>query len=109
MAISNTEATKLNNSMRAAQDVSLGTLIQGLQLKSAGSVTINSVHTNASAVTLYTGFTSPVQGVIVQAFRGGSPIYNPYVGKSGGSVTFTANTAGSYVLTVGDVFNWMAF
>lgn len=108
MTITTSQETKLNNSMRAAQDVSLGTIIKELQGVASGSVVVSAVHTNASAVTIVPPIAT-LHGAMVQVFRGGSATFNPYKAQTNGSLIFTANTAGSYALTAGDVFNWMAF
>jgi hypothetical protein len=136
MAISAANATKINKMNKASQNVSLGTIIQELQVSgssssgtidvrvtaleankvlTAGSITVTSTHTNASVVTVATGLTT-VDGYIIQAYAAtGSQIGgNPYVKRSSGNILVMARDAvysisGSFVLTAGDYYMWEAW
>ena len=114
--LSATNIAHLNNSMKAAQDVSLGTLLSSLESASAtltaaavvtGGSTLTSVHTNASAITFNTGLGS-ITGFTARVSKSGSEVAS-YVLNSSGSLTFAANSSGSYVMAAGDVVSWIAW
>jgi len=108
--------THLNNSMKAAKDVALGTLLSSLESASAtltpnmvvsGSQVLTAVHTNASAVTLDTGL-GTVKGYIAQMTSSGSS-RSTYTRNSSGSIIFAADSSGSYVLASGDIASYVAW
>lgn len=113
MGITNAQAATLNKSMRAAQNVSLGTIVQTLQGQAvtAGSMLITAAHANASSVVITTGVASPTVA-IVEIYRSGSMLmtggaYGPYVVKSSGSLTVAAS--GSYTVVANDWINYIVF
>ena len=110
LKISSANATKLNRSMRAAKNVSLGTIIKNLG-HNIGSIALTSVHTNASVCTIYPDI-GAVYGVVVNTTRNGSAVINPHVICTAGSIQFrstSASVSGSYVLTAADVISYVAF
>jgi hypothetical protein len=113
--ITNAQRDQINKSRRAFQKASVGTIIQNLQtyLGASGSVTLTAVHTNASVVTIETGL-GTCTGFLVQAFSSGSIKGDPYVHNLSGSLLIKARSAvygvsGSFVLTAGDIVNWIAW
>jgi hypothetical protein len=139
MGISDSNATKLTKMNRAAQNVTLGTLLQTMESGSAAqTVQITTLMSasqtaNSQIVALQAGvmgksgsqvITSThtnasvvtidtgvtIKGQIVQIYRSGSLTNaGAYVTKSSGSLSIRANTNGSYILTAGDEINWLAF
>jgi hypothetical protein len=110
MTISSDHETKLNKMNKAAQNVSLGTIIAGLQndFIASGSLAVSAAQANGSSVTIYTGLTSTVTGYQINVFRSGSALSSdPYVYASGGSVIITPGA--SYAVTTADRINWIAF
>ena len=113
-AISTANTKKLNNMNRAADNVSLGTMIQNMGTVSTGSFTVTAAQMNASLVEIPTGLAS-VGGFIAQGWRSGSPLA---IKAISGSVTgaivvlnstiVTTVTGGSIVVT-GDVIDFVAF
>jgi hypothetical protein len=113
--ITNTQKDQINKMNRASQKASMGTVIQNLQtyVGASGSLTVSSVHTNASVITIETGLGS-CKGFLVQAFSSGSIKGDPYVHNLSGSLLIKARSAvygvsGSFVLTAGDIVNWIAW
>jgi len=130
--LSATNITHLNNSMKAAQDVNLGTLLSTMESGSAtalttnnaqqveidalqvaqsmvsGSQVVTAVHTNASAVNINTGI-GAVKEYISHITRSGSLVPGGYVVNSSGSLVFGADSTGSYVLTANDVISYFAW
>ena len=116
MTISNTQRNKINKMNEASRQASMGTVIQNLQtyVGASGSIAVTSVHTNASMVTIETGLGS-IKGWVLQPFKAsGSPLGDPYVYNSSGSLKIMATSAvygisGSFSLTAGDIYNWIAW
>jgi LysM repeat protein len=110
MAITNSQASKINKMNKAAQDANLGTAFQTLQSKSektiTGKYTVVSADQTAGYKTINTGIT--ISGFIVQVYRAGILL---------GSVKVTATTTNlkvetngsDYVVTTGDVINYIVF
>ena len=77
MALSTSQKGKLNKSMRAAQDVSLGDLVGKIADPFlAGAVEVSAAQSNASKVEVVTGKTG-ITGFVVAHYSSGSP--NPFV------------------------------
>jgi hypothetical protein len=115
MSITNTQRDGLTKMNQYAKRAELGTVIQNLQtfLGASGSIAVTSVHTNASAVTIETGL-GTCKGFVVQCFSSGSIKGDPYIHNTSGSLIVKARSAvygvsGSFVLTAGDIYNWMAW
>jgi hypothetical protein len=119
MAISNSYATKLNKMNRAAQNVTLGTLIQQLQSGSAtltsyigasGSYTVTAAEMNGSRVVLSLPITA--KGWLVSMYRSGSNV-SQFTNVSASTVgkleISTALLSGSSGLRTNDVITYMAF
>jgi hypothetical protein len=110
MAISSSQAAKINKMNRASQDVSLGTIIKNQQtyIGVSGSAVVSAVSTNASALTINTGLGS-VKGFLIQAWRAGSPVLGGYAVSNSGSIIYRANAAGSALLTLNDYVDYIAW
>jgi hypothetical protein len=116
MSITNTQKDQINKMNVASQRASLGTVIQNLQtyVGASGSIAVTATHTNASMVTIETGLGS-IKGWVLQPLKAsGSPLGDPYVFNSSGSLKIMATSAvygvsGSFSLTVGDIYNWIAW
>ena len=107
MSLTSNEIAHLNKMNKAAQDVSLGTLVNGFVNNAmvSGSVIATASQSSASAVVIATGL-SEAKGYQVNGFRSGSAISNVYVvSNSGGNITVRS---GSFV-TAGDLYNWIAW
>ncbi len=104
--ISNANKAKLNKMNRAAQNVSLGNILQAAPI--SGSHTITDAEANASAVTIATGLTAVGFG-LAQIFRSGS-----IVSASASSLKITTS-AGNMTISQGssvikdDLISWVAF
>lgn len=114
-SITNAQRDQINKMNRASQKASMGTVIQNLQtyIGISGSLTVGAVETNASVITVATTL-GTCKGFIVQAYRSGSMLGEPYVHNTSGSLLIKAKSAtygvsSSYVLTAGDIFNWIAW
>ena len=109
MAITNAQRAKINKMNRASQDVSLGTIIQGLtgvNLVTSGSYATVSGDATGSVINILTGTTS-IKGQIVDIRRSGSIMYNTYVDSSTGSKLKIVSTGSA--IAAGDVVNWIVF
>lgn len=108
--ITASQKTKLNKMNRAAQDVSLGTLVGGFQ----GNVktTVSAAQASASSVAVATGLTS-VSGYVFQQFRSSGSLVVPtsgsqyYVKHASGTVTISSPAAN--VIQTGDIINLVTF
>ena len=112
--ISNANETRLNKMNRAAQNVSLGTMIQNLGVISTGSFTVTAAQMNASRVEVPTDLTS-VGGFVANVRRSGSPLMVKVTTGSVAGALIVENTTivttvvgGSQVAT-GDVVSYVAF
>jgi hypothetical protein len=107
MGITNAQAAKINKSMRANQDVSLGTIIQALQAQASttGSVLVSSAQVSASAVSINTGQTG-ITWFETNLLRSGSPLVSYNVYNSGSILLISNNTSASFVLAENDKIYW---
>jgi hypothetical protein len=80
MSLTSSQINHLNRMNRAADDVNLGTLVDGFvnNTQVTGSVVASAAQSAASAIVIATGLGS-VAGYQVQGFRSGSVITNLYV------------------------------
>jgi hypothetical protein len=109
MALSASEKAKLNKSMRAAQDVSLGDLVAKIADPFlAGVVTVSDAQANASQVVVETGKTG-ITGFVVTHYSSGSP--NPFVKvvNTGSNLVIGMAPASASTLDLDDVISWMVF
>jgi len=112
--ISTANKVKLNKMNRAAQNVSLGTMIQNMGTVSTGSFTVTAAQMNASLVEVPTGLAS-VGGFLAQGFRSGSPLNVKAIsGSVAGAIvvlnsTIVTAVAGGSIVQTGDVVNYVAF
>lgn len=104
-AISSTTKAKLNKMNRAAQDASLGTVLQNLQGVVSGSLAVTTAQMSASAVVAYSP-QATLGGYLFQVTRGGSSLATIYQAlRSGGSLTLVPPVSGSFL--VGDKINYL--
>lgn len=109
MALSTSEKAKLNKSMRAAQDVSLGDLVAKVADPFlSGVVTVSDAQANASKVVVETGKTG-ITGFIVSHYSSGSPNPHIFVENSGGNLTIIPSVASASTLDLNDVVSWIVF
>ena len=108
MAISALNVTQLNRMNRAAQNAQLGTAIQDLQNAIvAGTYTVVSADQTATTVSIPVGKT--VNGFVVNVLRAGKDVTN-LAALSGSTTNLVVATNGtSYVLTTGDVINYIVY
>lgn len=113
MTISATQKAHLNKMNKAAKDVSLGTLLVGLEgLATLGTVVsgshaVTSIEANASRVVLVTGLSS-ITGFFDSYLRSGSPTAVTFVaGSVAGTLTVLYNNSAS--LVAADVASFVAF
>ena len=112
MAITSTQATKLNKSNRAAKDASLGTAIKNLQtyVGASGSLAVTSAQASASLVVVTTGL-SAVSGLFASIRSSGSlKSLNAVSGSVAGTIVMAkdATVTGS-AIAAGDIVTWIAF
>ena len=108
MAISALNVTQLNRMNRAAQNAQLGTAIQNLQNAIVtGKYTVVSADQTATTVSIPVGKT--VNGFVVNILRAGKDVTN-LAALSGSTTNLVVATNGtSYVLTTGDVINYIVY
>ncbi len=108
MALSASEKNKLNRSMRAAQDVSLGDIVSKTSDPfSSGVVVVSDAQTNASKVIVETGKTG-ITGFIVTHYSSGSPNPHVKVVNSGSNLVIEMAPSSASKLDVNDVVSWIA-
>ena len=114
MAISTTNEAKLNKMNRAAQNVSLGTLLSTFESNAtvSGSLTVSDAQCNASLVDIATGLTA-IEGFNIQTYSTGSLIWAQKVVSSGSNLTVYTGSAVDSAVTPGvnldDSMFWIAW
>jgi len=104
-AVSNTTKNKLNRMNRAAQDASIGTVLQNLQGLTSGSLAVTLAQMSASAVVIYNP-QATLGFYMYNVSRSGCPISTTFWEvRSGGSLTLVPPVSGSFL--VGDVVNYL--
>lgn len=114
MAISDTQKAALDKMCITAKDVALGTEIQRIGVIADGNAsafgygthTVSSAEGTAGTCTINTSKT--ITGFIVQVYRSGILEGNYDVTKSTTNLTVATNGT-NYVLTSGDVINYIVF
>jgi len=110
MAITDTQKTKINKMNRAAQDASLGTVVQTLETNAAkivkGKYVAIAADATAGSKTINTGIT--IAGFIVQVYRAGILLGSCKVTAT--TTNLKVETNGSdYVVTANDVINYIVW
>lgn len=110
MAITNAQVTKLNKMNRAAQDAELGTSILNLQNGAvvAGTYTMVAADATAGTKAIATGLGKNISGFIVQIYRANVLVSGATTTKSSANLTVATNGT-TYVVTAGDVVNYIVF
>lgn len=109
MALSTSQKSKLNKSMRAAQDVGLGDLVGKVADPFlTGVVTVSNAQTNASVIEVATGKTG-ITGFVVTHYSSGSPNPHVKVVNSGSNLLITMAPASASKLNLNDVISWIVF
>lgn len=110
MAISDLVKGKLNKMNRAAQDATLGTALQNLQTFKEGIVkgtyTAIAADQTAGYKTINTGIT--INGFIVQVYRANILLASYKVTSTTTNLKVETNSS-NYVMTTGDVINYIVF
>ncbi|HUX80089.1 MAG TPA: hypothetical protein VMW10_10165 [Alphaproteobacteria bacterium] len=112
-AISTLESEMTAAEIQLDTSASAITVLQG-QVITTGSIAVTATHTNSSVVTISTGLGS-IKGWQLSTYgAAGSPLGDPYVYNASGSLMVTAIDAvyavsGSFVLTEGDLYSWIAW
>lgn len=89
----------------SAQNAQAITVLQGKAV-TAGSVLVSSAQASASAVVINSGL-GTVKGYVVQIYRSGSLVDNPYfVGNTAGSVSVMP-VSGSYAVLTNDLIEYI--
>jgi hypothetical protein len=119
MAITSSQSAKLTKMNRAAKDVVLGTLIQGLQtsaassaalVKASGSYVATAADASNAKIAITTSLTA-VSGFLAEARRSGSPLaLAVFSGSVAGTIVAIKDptTTGS-AIAAGDVVTYFAF
>ena len=113
-ALSTKIKNQLNKMNRAAQNASLGTMIQNMGTLSSGSITVSAAQMNASRVEIPTGLAT-VGGFVVQGLRSGSPLnIKATAGSVAGAIlventTVVTTVTGGSQVAFGDVISYVAF
>ena len=112
-AISTLESEMTAAEIQLDTSASAITVLQG-QVITTGSIAVTTVHTNASVVTIATGLGSITGWQLSTYGAAGSPLGDPYVSNSSGSLLVMATDAvygvsGSFALTATDIYNWIAW
>lgn len=110
MAITNTQARMLNGMCQGASQAELGTVVQSLQTKvdgvKRGTYTVVAADQTAGTFGINTGLT--INGFIVQVYRAGKLLSSYAVSASTTILTIATNST-NYVVTTGDVVNYIVF
>ena len=110
MAITDAQKAKINKMNRAAQDASLGTVVQTLETNTAkivkGTYTAITADATAGLKTINTGIT--ISGFIVQVYRAGILLADYKVTATTTNLKIETNST-SYVVTAGDVINYIVW
>jgi hypothetical protein len=110
MAITAANKTKLNRMNRAAQDATLGTVVQDLQNAVAGivkgSYTAIAADQTAGYKTINTGIT--INGFIVQVYRADILLASYKVTATTTNLKVETNST-DYVMATGDVIKYIVF
>lgn len=123
MTITSAQATKINKMNRAASDVSMGTLLRGIESGCAGLVTrVTSLEGYSGSLTVTTAMmsasrvqileTGATGGIIWKYLRSGSPradIKELVWTKASGCLILQAYPPSSASMLVGDEVYWMGF
>lgn len=111
MAISDAIRDNLNKMCLSAKDALIGTIIQGLQTtdeaRAESTYTMDGDDQTAGSTTIDTGITT-INGFIVQVYRSDLLVTAYDVQVSGGDLTIATNGA-DYVVTTGDVVNYIVY
>lgn len=114
MALSADQITKLNTMCPVAQGTTIGTAIGALETAATaaaglkkGTYTVVADDDTANSKSIATGLAA-IAGFIVQVYRAGVVQSSIKVTVSSGNLV-VADNAATYVLTTGDVINWMAW
>jgi hypothetical protein len=112
-ALTASQKAKLNKMNRAAQNVSLGNMLENVGMLASGSLSVSDAQANASTVIITTGLAT-VGGFIFDARRSGSPL-NLYLNVVAGSVTagtivaLRATNNSASAITINDKYSYIAF
>ena len=107
MSYTTKQKNDLNRMNRAAQNVTLGTTLDGLvtNMNVSGSLTVTSAQATASAITIQTAV-SAIEGKIVQASRSGSQIYGVKCLTTGSNLNITSASPSLWVIAANDEINY---
>ena len=113
MSFTSSQISHLNKMNRSAKDVSLGTVLSGIEALSdlgtvaSGSYSVTSGEANGSRVVLSTGL-SAIKGFMYSYLRSGSPTGITIVsGSVAGTLVVKANSSASPLAS--DVVSYIAF
>lgn len=108
MALTTAQVAQLNSMCMSANSTGLGTAIQTLQnLFAKGVYTVVSADQTATTVTIPVGMT--VTGFIVQILRSGKDVTGLSAISASTTNLVVATNSTSYVLTTGDVINYIVY
>lgn len=103
MAITDAIKAKLNAMCMVANSALLGTVIQALP--EGGTYTVTADDDTANTVAIDTGRT--INGFVVSILRSGKIIDNAAAVSAATTILTVADNSSSYVLTAGDVINYV--
>lgn len=110
MTITDAQKAKINKMNRAAQDASLGTAVQTLEVNAAkivkGTYTAVAADATAGSKTINTGIT--IAGFIVQVYRANILLSSYKVTATTTNLKVETNGT-DYVVTAGDVINYIVW
>lgn len=115
MSFTAKQIAQLNKMNKAAQNVSLGTVVSGMVDNTIyrGSHTVTSGEVSAGSATIsITGLSTAPVGFMGNVYRSGSVAEGWSASSSAGNIVLLAGNSGSstaYTLRTGDRFDWIAF
>lgn len=108
MAISTTQQTQLNNMCISAKNAGLGDIVLSLQNAIVtGKYTAIAADQTATTVSIPVGKT--VNGFVVNIIRAGKDVTNLAALSASTTNLVVATNGANYVLTTGDVINYIVF
>lgn len=107
MALTDAQKQSLNNMCISAQNAQIGTILQNVATIKTGKYTVVSADQTATTVSIPVGVT--VNGFVVNILRAGKDVTNLAAISASTTNLVVATNSTSYVLTTGDIINYIVY
>jgi hypothetical protein len=107
MAITDAQKSALNNMCISAQNAQIGNILQNVATIKTGTYTVVAADQTATTVSIPVGFTA--SGFIVSILRAGKDTTSLAAISASTTNLVVATNGASYVLTTGDVINYIVY